>query len=210
MMGPMSAAPRTRSPRGHGDELREEILDAAEELLVETQSEDAVSIRSVADRVGVTAPSIYRHFEDKASLMFSVCDRQFDRLDAELRAHREAETDPVAAVMACGRAYIRFGVAHPETYRIMFMGHSDLTPEQYRDEVMAEHGAFAGLVQAVQAVADAGRLRPGIDVMQTTGLLWANVHGVVSLRISKPNFPWPDLDEQIDTHCGVICAALFP
>jgi len=205
----MSPPVRTRSPRGQGEELRDEILDAAEALLVETQSEEAVSIRSVAERVGVTPPSIYRHFEDKASLMFSVCSRQFDRLDVELRAHRAAETDPLAAVLACGRAYVRFGVAHPEMYRIMFMGHSDLTPEQYRDEVMAEHGAFAGLIQAVQAVADAGRLRPGIDVMQTTMVLWANVHGLVSLRISKPSFPWPDLDEQIDTQCGVMCAALF-
>ncbi len=205
----MVPSPRSRSPRGQGDALRDEILDAAEALLVETQSEDAVSIRAVADRVGVTPPSIYRHFEDKPTLMFRVCDRQFDRLDVELRAHRDAESDQVAAVIACGRAYMRFGVAHPETYRIMFMGHRDDTPEQFRDETMAEHGAFAGLVDAVQAVADAGRLRPGIEVMQATLLLWACVHGLVSLRISKPDFPWPTLDEQIDTQCGVMCAALF-
>lgn len=205
----MSPPPRTRSPRGQGDALADEILDAAQALLVETQSEDAVSIRAVADRVGVTPPSIYRHFEDKTSLMFAVCHRQFERLDVELRAHREAESDPVDAVMACGRAYIRFGLEHPETYRIMFMGHWDMTPEEYGDEVLAEEGAFAGLIQAVQAVADAGRLRPGIDVMQTTLALWANVHGLVSLRISKPNFPWPDLDEHIDAQCATICSALF-
>jgi AcrR family transcriptional regulator len=205
----MTPAPRARSPRGQGEELRDEILDAAETLLVETQSEEAVSIRAVADKVGVTPPSIYRHFEDKSTLMFCVCDRQFERLDVELRAHREAETDPVEAVIACGRAYIRFGLDHPETYRIMFMGHWDLTPEHYRDEVMAEHGAFAGLVQAVQRVADAGRMRPEVDVMLATSLMWAGVHGLVSLRIAKPNFPWPPLEEQIDAHCRVVCGALF-
>lgn len=200
---------RTRSPRGQGEELRDEILDAAEQLLVETQSEDAVSIRAVADRVGVTPPSIYRHFADKTTLMFCVCDRQFDRLDVELRRQLAAGEDPVEAVIDCGRAYIRFGIDHPEAYRIMFMGHSDLTPEQYSDEVIADQGAFAGLVQAIEATASAGRLRPGIDVMTAAMVLWASVHGLVSLRIAKPNFPWPPLDEQVETQCGLVSRALF-
>lgn len=200
---------RTRSPRGQGEALRAEILDAAEALLVETQSEEAVSIRAVAHRVGVTPPSIYRHFEDKASLMFAVCHRQFERLDVQLRTHLATERDPVEAVMACGRAYIRFGLEHPETYRIMFMGHWELTPEQYRDELHSHSGAFVTLVETVRAAADAGRLRPGVDVMTASLSLWAHVHGLVSLRIAKPSFPWPDLDEHIDLETRTIGAALF-
>ena len=205
----MTPATRTRSPRGQGEELRDEILDAAEQLLVETQSEDAVSIRAVADRVGVTPPSIYRHFQDKATLMFCVCDRQFHRLDTELRRQIEAGDDPVEAVRECGRAYAQFGMAHPEAYRIMFMGHSDLTPEQYKDEVMADHGAFAGLVEAVEAVDAAGRLKPGVDVMTAAFMMWTSVHGVVSLRIAKPNFPWPPLDAHVAQQCSLVGHALF-
>ena len=204
----MTPSTRSRSPRGQGDTLRDEILDAARELLVETQSEDAVSIRAVSERVGVTPPSIYRHFEDKATLMFSVCDREFDRLDRELVATMAAETDPVDAVVACGRAYIRFGLDHPETYRIMFMGHSDITPEEWGDEILVEQGSFNGLVQAVQAVADAGRLRID-DVMTAAFVLWSGVHGLVSLRIAKPNVPWPDLETHIDTQCRLLSEALF-
>ena len=68
-----------------------------------------------------------------------------DILTAESFCHRdlflERSIDNSAgeAVIACGRAYIRFGLDHPETYRIMFMGHWDLTPEHYRDEVMAAY-----------------------------------------------------------------------
>lgn len=204
----MTPPTRSRSPRGQGDSLRDEILDAAQALLVETQSEDAVSIRAVSERVGVTPPSIYRHFEDKATLMFSVCDRQFERLDRELLATMAAESDPVEAVTACGRAYMRFGLEHPETYRIMFMGHSDITPEEWSDELLVHHSALGGLVQAVQAVADAGRLRAD-DAMTAAFVLWAAVHGLVALRIAKPNVPWPDVGAHIETQLRVLCDGLF-
>jgi AcrR family transcriptional regulator len=47
-----------RPPRGQGEQLREEILAAAERLLAKTEDTDAVSIRAVADAVGVASPSI--------------------------------------------------------------------------------------------------------------------------------------------------------
>ena len=62
---------RTRSRRGEGDRLRDEILAAVGALLDETKDEAAVSIRAIAERVGVSPPSIYRHFEDKEALLRS-------------------------------------------------------------------------------------------------------------------------------------------
>src|SRR5690554_5697959 len=79
---PMSATPTTPRPRarrGEGDRLRTEILEAAEGLLMETASEDAVSIRAVAQAVGVSPPSIYRHFADKDMLLLEVCRHSFNR-----------------------------------------------------------------------------------------------------------------------------------
>jgi len=64
---------RRRAPRGQGRKLREEILAAAERLLRETGDQEAVSIRAVADAVGVTPPSIYLHFADKTDLIFAIC-----------------------------------------------------------------------------------------------------------------------------------------
>jgi AcrR family transcriptional regulator len=61
---------RPRLPRGEGRRLRGEIMAAAERLLIDTGSQEAVSIRAVADAVGVTPPSIYRHFADKSELIF--------------------------------------------------------------------------------------------------------------------------------------------
>ena len=57
-----TSAPRTRAKRGEGDKLRTEILAAAERLLIETGSKDAVSVRAIADACDCTPPAIYLHF----------------------------------------------------------------------------------------------------------------------------------------------------
>lgn len=199
---------RARARRGEGDLLRVEILEAAEALLLETGSEDEVSIRAVADRVGVTPPSIYRHFADKHTLMFEVCDRQFERFDEFLAAKRVDHDDPVETVKACGRAYVEFGLTYPEHYRIMFMGRSDLTPEQYQDVALAEQTSFMQLVVSVQACADAGRLDR--DPFEAATLLWASIHGLTSLLIAKPNFPWPPVDDLVEQAIDAIGHGLFP
>ena len=108
---------RQRARRGEGDRLRGEILAAAEDLLVETADESAVSIRAIAERVGVTAPSIYRHFADKDTLILSVVESVFGRLDAALEAAAAGAADPFDEIMRKGRAYVDFGLAHPEHYR---------------------------------------------------------------------------------------------
>ena len=74
--------------------MREEILDAATVLLLETGHAKAVSIRSVAERVGVTPPSIYLHFADKDALLDAVCARYFEKLDEEMQ--RAAADQPSA------------------------------------------------------------------------------------------------------------------
>jgi AcrR family transcriptional regulator len=184
---------RSRARRGEGERLREEILAAAEQLLVETGSEEAVSIRAVAAAVGVTPPSIYRHFEDKNHLIFEVCAQQMARLGEVLRAAVGDEDDPLAALALMGEAYVRFGVGHPEHYRVMFMGRSDLTPEQYADELLLETSPFAMLVTTVGRAVEAGMTRHD-DPLRVSLVLWSAVHGLTSLLIAKPNMPWPPLD----------------
>src|SRR6266540_4850124 len=76
-----SSPRRTRARRGEGEKLREQILEVAERLLVETVDEEAVTIRAVADAVGVTPPSVYLHFADKDELLFAICERHFAQLD---------------------------------------------------------------------------------------------------------------------------------
>jgi AcrR family transcriptional regulator len=205
MIATKAGPARARSPRGEGDRLREEILEAAESLLLQTGSEDAVSIRAVADAVGVTPPSIYRHFSDKTHLLFEVCALHFARMAEFIETTAGSTDDPLDAIRRMAEAYVRFGTENPEHYRIMFMGHSDHTPEQYADEQVLETGAFGALVALVQRAIDEGRLQPDLtDAVALAHVLWSSVHGVVSLAVAKPNKPGPDPGELVQTVCRVL------
>ena len=198
---------RPRSPRGEGRALRDEILDATEDLLIETGSEEAVSIRAVAGRVGVTPPAIYRHFPDKQTLIFEVCSLQFTRLHEHLDAVMAMEAEATARLEACGRAYVEFGLAHPEAYRIMFMGRSDWTPEAYEDEIVADEGPFMALVEVVADVA--AELGADREPMAIATVLWTAMHGITSLLISKPNFPWPPVEQLVSEVCATHLKGTF-
>ncbi len=194
--------PRRQARKGDGDILREEILQAAEHLLLETGSEDAVSIRAVAAATGVTAPSIYRHFESKTHLIFEVCARQFTLLDEVIEQAVTGITDPITALYARGRAYVRFGLEHPEHYRIMFMGPASATPSQWAD--LLATGAFANLIAGIEAGVNAGVLEPAGDSFSTALHVWASIHGLTSLLVARPTMPWPDLDGFIDEHLALV------
>ena len=206
MTGTDTAATRPRRPRarrGEGDRLRQEILDATERLLIDTGSEDAVSIRAVADAIGVTPPAIYRHFADKTTLLFEVCNISFQRMDEFIMASAADAGGPLDVLNRRAEAYVRFALDNPEHYRIMFMGRSELTPDQYADVTLVGSGTFAHLVECVEDCIAAGVFRPDLDDAHNLSLaLWAAIHGVASLCIAKPNMPGPPpaarLSQQLD------------
>lgn len=190
------AKKRARAPRGQGDKLRAQILDATTDLLVETGNEEAVSIRAVADRVGVTPPSIYMHFADKNDLIFAVCEKHFGALDEYIEEAGKGGDGPLDSLRRRGRAYIQFGRDHPEHYRILFMSKPAAAPEGYQEERLRTTAAFDHLVDAVRAAMDEGVIKG--DPLQVAVCLWSTCHGITSLLIAHPHFPWPDIDQTID------------
>lgn len=197
--------PRRRSPRGQGAALREEVLRAAMDLLRETSSEEAVSLRAVAERVGVSVPAIYLHFADKAALMDAVCGEVFAALHVAMRTASEQAPDPFQALRAQGQAYVRFALANPEHYRIVMMrtaGELDVA-----DEIAS--GAFGYLLESVTACLATGVLEG--DAVDIGLRLWAAAHGIAALLIAKPAFPWPPVDQVVDaviSGAGMGAAAL--
>lgn len=187
---------RTRARRGEGERLRDQILEAASRLLVETGDEDAVSIRAVAEAAGVTPPSIYLHFADKTELIFAICEKYLDELDRVTTEAARGSEDPVESLTLRGRAYVRFGLDNPEPYRVLFMRKPTATPLPFQYEKIVSSSAFGHLAEAVTAAIAAGRIEG--DPMLVSIYLWSTVHGLTSLLISKPDFPWPDLDRLID------------
>src|SRR5580765_6523898 len=97
---------------------RRAILDAAGELLA-TGGEDGLSIREVCARAGVTPPTVYHHFGDKAALVDRVVDDCFTAFD-QASAARTPPADPVDALRWAADQYLRYGVERPTHYRLMF------------------------------------------------------------------------------------------
>ena len=190
---------RSRARRGEGEKLRGQILEASERLLIETGDEEAVTIRAVAEAVGVTPPSVYLHFADKDDLLFAICEVHFAQLDRVTEEAAARSDDLLESLALRGRAYIRFGIEHPEQYRILFMRRPSHTPESFQVDRLRDAAAFGHLVEHVSKCVQAG-LIDGDPLVVSLGL-WAVVHGLTSLLISKPDFPWPDLDVIIDHVC---------
>jgi AcrR family transcriptional regulator len=182
---------RVRARRGQGALLREEILCAAEDLLADAGSEDALTLRAVALRAGVSTPSVYLHFADKETLVEAVCMRVWDELGRLFGENLGG--DPFIALGACGRAYARFALEHPVQYRVLM-----LRPSTATGVPPAAAACFGHMVNAVSACVRTGVLEG--DPEQLALGLWSAVHGCVSLLIAQPAFPWPEDREALIDH----------
>ncbi len=191
----MSKTRRKRAKRGEGSKLREEILEVADRLLLEAASESAVSIQTIADGVGCTPPAIYMHFADKDALLFEVCARHFGTFVAALEEVGADADDPLELLRIRGRAYVEYGLKNPEPYRILFMQRPGATANRGVANSAAE--SFGLLTAAVEECLESG-LFPSGDPFTISCALWASVHGLTSLMISNPDYPWPPLDDLLD------------
>jgi AcrR family transcriptional regulator len=155
--------------------------------------------------VGVTPPSIYLHFADKDELIWQVCQEQFRKLDEHVQAKSGGIGDPVEAIRACGQAYVEFGLSNAEGYRILFMGRGK--PSHKHDQASMVHVSptLARLVENLRRGMDAGLIARADPEVVALGL-WTSVHGITSLLIALPDFPWP-ADRKVMIDC-VIAQAL--
>ena len=200
---------RQRARRGEGERLRDEILEATDRLLAASGDEEAVSLRAVAREVGCTAPAIYLHFTDRQALLLAVCERHFRDLDAAVGAAVAGIDDPLVALRAAGWAYVRWGIANPEPYRITFMTRrADAPPWRFEGDSAGEV-AFRHLAELVEWGMKEGVVRHDDPFLVATGV-WAAVHGLTSLVISTPDFPAQGLDVVVEHLVDVYLRGLAP
>lgn len=197
----------TRKPKGEGHARRAEILAAAEKIFVEVGYEGA-TIRKIADEVGLSSTALYMHFSEKSEILHEICRSAFERL-------KEANADVIAADVAPEvrlrrliEAYVDFGFANPNAYRLIYL----TRPTEAREgaESAAQmmgaelYRSFEAVVAAVEAE---GRLNG--DVRASAQALWAAAHGIVSLVITKPYFDWVERDRLVRTQFDAMFSGLI-
>ena len=185
---------RTTNRRGQGERLREELLDAAYALLVDTGDASGLSLRAVAARAGVAATSVYLHFADLQAIKVALAQRGFAAFATARDQARSGVDDPAVLLIAGCQVYARWAVDHPQLYRLMFS--ADLSPT-FADPGAPNRTAFDALVASVRRCQDAGASPAGGDPLWTATLIWTALHGQVVLRHDRPHFPWAPLDEMV-------------
>lgn len=210
-VGTDTAVPRrARSPRGQGEQLRDEILAAAERILIETNDQSALSIRAIANAVGVTPPSIYLHFADRNDLVFAVCERHAEQLEQVMAEAAEGVEDPWERIKRRGLAYLRWGIENPEHYRILMMSRPDQTPDRFIDERLADTAGLMPVAEDVAAAIAGRQVSSSREPLAMAELLWMMIHGTVSLLISKPEFPFGSPDDVYERLFDLVHGGLAP
>ena len=176
---------RPRARKGEGERLRDEILEAATALLAERGNKDAVSIRAVAERVGVSPPAIYLHFADKDELFYECCRVGFEELSRRLEEAAATAGTALERLGQMGRAYIDYALERGPQYRVLMIGGQtgSVSPELIEDDPGLR--AFAVLVGTIREGIEAGEIRDDQDPVALAVAVWAAVHGAVMLLLSR-------------------------
>jgi AcrR family transcriptional regulator len=183
--------PRTRKPRGQGHERHAEILAAAKAMFL-ADGYEAFTTRKLAARVGLSQTGLYVYFKSKEELLDAVCRQSFMALGEEFRRAVAAAGEGLSRLRALGLAYIQFGLAHPDEYRLTFLEGPGLKKMHTADEVAAGHtGAGSNVFLIIHSelgrLAEAGKLRP-VDLTVATHTVWFGLHGLVSIFIARPGY----------------------
>lgn len=159
--------------------LRDACIDEAL-AIIEEQGVEALSLREVARRLGVSHQAPYKHFPSRDHILAELVARAFAAFAAHLDA-RPPTDDPRADLAALGRAYLDYASRHPLQYRLMF-GTPLPDPGAHPDMMRNARHAFA-VLQAVL-----GRRPPGpgksasYDEVNLDALfVWSAVHGIASM-----------------------------
>jgi AcrR family transcriptional regulator len=166
-------------------------------MLVEQGHETAITLRGVARRIGIAAPSIYPHFSTPEAIVQAVVVETFAELGAYIDAAKVGITDPRARLLAGCRAYMTFGIENPNLYSLLFSRNRQLGGSSPEGRALTEDdlrgGAFGRLLQGVEDC-----MRAGISSAPSAPAaaldLWVAMHGLVSLRGAQYQMPWPERD----------------
>jgi AcrR family transcriptional regulator len=170
------------------DDTRALLVIAARDLFLEA-GERGFSLREVARRVGVSPAAVYRHFDGKEALIFAACTQGFEVFSSYLVRALAASTPLERALAACEQ-YRAFGSENPLDYRFIFMSPAEQIHAPTKapaiasaQPILPQYSTFQFLVDRVRECMDVGVIARG-DPEKTSVLVWAHLHGLVSLRLA--------------------------
>ena len=169
---------------------RAKILQAARRIILR-QGLGALSIRKLATQVRYAPGTIYLYFKNREAIARELCLHGYRELLACLQAAGGPGDSPATRLRALFTAYLNFGLANPETYRLIFVDEPAYLAAVFADRPADDPAtqAYQLLVDAARALPTPGKARSRASAVELAEACWAAVHGVVSLKLTCPSFP---------------------
>lgn len=165
---------------------RDRICDAALALF-DRGGIDAIVMREVAKEMGVSPMMPYKYFPSKDHILQELRTRAFKQLEQVLRTAAEQHAQAAASLEAILLAYLRFGREDPRAYRLMFdywvYDNASILLEEFGESARRQSGAWKVLLNGVETYFKASRAAG--DPLASAHLVWASLHGLVSLEASR-------------------------
>jgi len=188
------------------EELKRQILGAARELFVRNGYE-SVSMRKIANKIEYSPATIYTYFKDKDEILDCLCEETFLKLSQEkLAAVHKMTGDPLEILKKGMETYIRFGLDHPEHYIVTFILRAPLyeKPGHYETrKAKTGKDCIDNMRRIVRRCMEEGKIK-NADLEETSQSLWAGIHGLTALLITKPGFPFVEREKLIQRTLEVL------
>lgn len=146
---------------------------AAGRAQLESGGLDALTMQAVAERVGVRAPSLYKHVRDRAALLAAIADSALGEL-AAIMAPLALDPDPATGMRSAATAFRAFAHTHPRTYEILFAN----LPEGARGSPERNAAAAAPVLSLAE------RMVGPASALQAARLVTAFAHGFTSMELA--------------------------
>jgi AcrR family transcriptional regulator len=190
--------------------LRENILEAAGRI-VAREGFANLTMRRLADAIDYSPASLYLHFGSRDDIAWELCFQGYRQLlDSLLPC--AGIVDPLARLQAIGEGYVRFGMENVETYRLIFMEDPRYTTSVItrRDVNSDVPGAktFSMVVGAFAQLKNQDRIAKDLDSRLLAEAFWSAIHGIVSLKITCPQYPAHDAGQLARTQLKFFLAGL--
>jgi AcrR family transcriptional regulator len=172
-------------------ELRERVLDAAEDIIAKEGVRN-VTMRRIASMVEYAPTVLYRLFANKDDLMDHLIARGYGGVRSRYEEIlNSSHLSPLQTLSGILEVYTDYALAHPNHY-LMWFETSKI--QLLKGELKMSHGrlefvVFQPWIDLIEACRQAG-LFPGLDEQEVFQVLWARLHGLISLRLKNPDFPW--------------------
>lgn len=198
IIGGMAVQQRVRNKRGQGDQLRDDLLAAAGELLDVTGEADGLSVRTITRQAGVSHTALYLHFSDVDQLVRAVKARCFEALGAALGAARDAAGgDPAEQLRAMARAYLQYAREHPGHYALLYhVTKTAPSPHTPAPEVLEAGMATLSLLP-ITVASCLNRNADDDTVHDIAYAIWLGLHGRATIQRAMPWMPLPDEERHI-------------